>query len=61
VYELATPTTFATTPTEVRTLLGTNNVWSDAGDVAVTYRKDPTLAQEELQAQLEALVLENNN
>lgn len=29
VYELATPQTIQLTPTEVRTLLGTNNVWSD--------------------------------
>jgi len=29
VYELATPQTYQLTPQEVRTLLGTNNVWSD--------------------------------
>lgn len=55
VYELATPTTVQLTPTQVATLLGTNNVWSDAGAVEVEYRADPTLAYAELQA----LILEN--
>lgn len=35
VYELATPQTYTLTPTEVKTLLGENNVWADAGDVEV--------------------------
>lgn len=43
VYELATPITYHLTPQEVRTLLGTNNVWSDAGSVAVTYKADVQL------------------
>ena len=51
----ATPTTVQLTPTQVATLLGTNNVWSDAGSVEVEYRADPTLAY----AELEALILEN--
>lgn len=55
VYPLATPTTVQLTSAEVRTLLGQNNVWSDAGDIAVEYRADPTLAY----AELEALILEN--
>lgn len=54
-YKLANPTTVQLTPAEVRTLLGTNNVWSDAGSMAVEYRADPTLAYAELQA----LILEN--
>lgn len=33
VYELATPTTIQLTPTEVRTLLGANNIFADTGDV----------------------------
>ena len=37
VYELATPTTAQLTPTEVKTLLGSNNVWADSGDITVTY------------------------
>ena len=43
VYDLATPITYHLTPQEVRTLLGTNNVWSDAGSVAVTYKADVQL------------------
>lgn len=37
VYELATPQTYHLTPQEVRTLLGTNNVWSDADSIFVEY------------------------
>lgn len=55
VYELATPQTYQLTPQEVKTLLGTNNVWADTGAVGVEYRADPTLAYAELQA----LILEN--
>ena len=55
VYPLTTPTTVQLTPAQVATLLGQNNVWSDAGSVAVEYRADPTLAYAELQA----LILEN--
>lgn len=40
VYKLATPITVQLTPTEVKTLLGTNNVWADSGDVEVTYKAD---------------------
>ena len=54
-YELKDPTTVQLTPAEVRTLLGQNNVWSDAGSVEVEYRADPTLVYAELQA----LILEN--
>ena len=35
VYEIVEPITYHLTPQEVRTLLGDNNVWSDAGDVTV--------------------------
>lgn len=38
VYELATPTTYQLTPTEVSTLLGANNVWADTGDTTLIYR-----------------------
>lgn len=48
VYELATPTTVQLAPTQVATLLGTNNVWADCGAVEVEYRADPTLAYNEL-------------
>ncbi len=33
VYELATPQTYQLTPTAVKSLLGTNNIWADTGDV----------------------------
>ena len=33
VYKLATPVTYNLTPTEVRTLLGENNLWANTGDV----------------------------
>lgn len=39
-YELATPQTYQLTPQEVQTLLGQNNVWSEQGDVDVTYKAD---------------------
>ncbi len=40
---LTTPIMYQIPPTQMRTLLGENSIWSDAGDVAVTYRADPTL------------------
>ena len=43
VYQLATPITYNLTPTEVKSLLGINNVWSDAGDMDVEYRADTKL------------------
>ena len=36
-YELATPQTYQLTPQQIQTLLGQNNVWSDAGNVEVTF------------------------
>ena len=42
-YELATPITVQLTATQVSTLLGENNVWSDAGTVSVVYRADTGL------------------
>lgn len=43
VFPLATPVIYQLTPTEVKTLLGDNNVWSNTGDVEVTYVADPKL------------------
>ena len=48
VYELETPTEIQLTPTEVKSLLGANNVWSESGTVEVEYRADTTLAYNEL-------------
>lgn len=55
VYPLATPIEVTLTPTEVKTLLGNNNIWSDSGTVEVEYRADTTLVYNELLA----LILEN--
>lgn len=38
VYPLATPFELTLTPQQIATLQGENNVWSDAGDVTMTYR-----------------------
>lgn len=43
VYMLANPITYNLTPAEVKSLLGINNIWSDAGDVDVEYRADTKL------------------
>lgn len=43
VYPLATPLTYQLTPQEVETLKGQNHVWSDAGDVDLTYVADTKL------------------
>lgn len=42
-YKLATPRTYQLTPTEIKTLLGMNNIWSDTGDTEVEYRADTKL------------------
>lgn len=38
VYELAEPIHYPLTPTEIKTLLGQNNVWADTGDTEIEYR-----------------------
>lgn len=44
VYYLAQPTTLTLTPTEIRTLYGTNYIWANTlGDTSVTYRANATL------------------
>ena len=43
IYPLATPLTVQLTPTEVKTLLGTNNVGADSGNVTVKYGTNPYL------------------
>ena len=48
VYEIATPIEITLTPTEVKSLLGANNIWSESGTVEVEYRADTTLAYNEL-------------
>ena len=51
-YELSTPQTYTLTPTEVKTLLGENNVWADSGDVEVTYRRDISIVINNLESAL---------
>ena len=43
VYTLATPLIYQLSATEIKSLLGINNVWSDAGDMDVEYRADTKL------------------
>lgn len=48
VYELAIPLEYTLTPQQLTTLLGENNVWSDAGEITLTYAEpynieNPTL------------------
>ena len=43
VYKLATPTEITLTPTEVKTLLGQNNIWTDSGDVTVEIGQNPNV------------------
>lgn len=40
---LATPQTYQLTPTEVLSVLGTNNVWCDTGEIEATYIADTKL------------------
>lgn len=47
-YVLATPMTYQCDPTEISTVLGDNTIWSNAGDVTVEYRADPTLLLQKL-------------
>lgn len=43
VYELATPLEYTLTPQQIETLLGQNNVWSDAGPITLTYAEPFTI------------------
>lgn len=55
-YELATPYTVQLTPTQVRSLLGANNVWSDSGEMAsVVYVRDINAVIGDIMRRLEAL------
>lgn len=47
-YKLATPQTYQLTGQQLKTLLGTNNVWADTGDTSVTYAADTKLYIEKL-------------
>ena len=60
VYELATPVSFDFMASQIRSLLGTNNVWADSGNVLnVVYYADTKMYIDAKIAELQALVLEN--
>lgn len=56
IYELATPVTYQLTPTEIRSLLGTNNVWADCGVITeLKYTRDLNLCINDIISRIEAL------
>ena len=57
VYPLETPISIQLTPQQIDALKGYNNIWSDAGAVAVTYRADTKGYIDKLIAQVQALAL----
>lgn len=59
VYYIATPQTYNITPTEIKTLLGGNTIYTDAGAVSVEYVADTKLYIDNKVAELQALILEN--
>lgn len=61
VYKLATPTEIQLTSQEVRTLLGENNIWSDAGSMAVEYPADTKLYIQGLTGSDEVDMVSNTN
>lgn len=59
-YDLATPLDpIQLSPTEIKTLLGNNSIYTDAGSVSVEYVADTKLYIDNKIAELQALVLEN--
>lgn len=49
VYELANPISYQLSPTDVKTILGQNNIWCDTGDITnLEYRADTRLYIEHL-------------
>ena len=58
--ELKEPIVVRLDPTEIKTLLGVNNIWSDAGNTAITYPADTKLYIDAKIAEIQALILENN-
>ncbi len=56
VYPLTTPITYQLTPTEIRSLLGINNVWADCGAITeLKYTRDLNLCINDIIARIEAL------
>lgn len=61
VAKLATPQTYQLTPTEVEMFLGSNNVFSDGGNVSLTYPCDTKLYIEKLTRPTEDDMVANAN
>lgn len=61
VYPLATPLTYQLTPTQINSLLGENNVWSDTGETEVIYRADTSLYIQKLTGSTEDDMVANQN
>lgn len=56
MFELKTPVTYQLTPTEIRSLLGLNNVWADCGSITeLKYTRDLNLCINDIIARIEAL------
>lgn len=51
-YTLATPLTYTLTPSQITSLLGTNHVWADCGEVAVEYVADTKMYIDNIVASL---------
>lgn len=54
-YPLADPNTYGINNTELKSILGVNNISADTGEIAVTFRKDANLVINSLIARIEAL------
>ena len=56
VYQLATPITYQLTPTQVKSLLGSNNVWGDCGSIKdLKYTRNLNITINDLISRVEAL------
>jgi len=56
IYPLTTPVTYQLTPTEIRSLLGVNNIWANCGSVIeLKYIRDLNLCINDIIARIEAL------
>lgn len=60
-YPLATPLTYQLTPTQVTSLLGENNIWSDTGDTKVRFYADTKLYIQQLTQPTEDDMVANAN
>ena len=61
VYPLATPIEVDLTPQTIKTLLGINNIWADAGSMEIEYVADTKLYIQRLTAPTEDDMIANEN